>query len=44
VGGHLDSATAFAGEVYVRELEGSVEREHDATTDLDLWSDGSLDS
>jgi len=44
VGGHLDSATAFAGEVYVRELEGRVEREHDAETDLDLWSDGSLDA
>ena len=43
VGGHLDSATAFAGEVYVRELEGRVEREHDSeVTDLDLWSDDSL--
>lgn len=42
VGGHLDSATAFAGEVYLRELEGRVEREHDEVTDLDLWSDGSL--
>ena len=42
VGGHLDSATAFAGEVYLRELEGRVEREHDEVADLDLWSDGSL--
>lgn len=44
VGGHLDSATAFAGEVYVRELEGRIQREHDPeVTDLDLWSDDSLE-
>ncbi len=43
VGGHLDSATAFAGEVYVRAFEDRVERAHDPTvTDLDLWSDSDL--
>ncbi|MFW5928875.1 MAG: PPC domain-containing DNA-binding protein [Halobacteriota archaeon] len=43
VGGHLESATAFAGEVYLRSFTGSVERAHDPeVTDLDLWSDGDL--
>ena len=37
VGGHLDSATVFAGELYVRELDTHLEREHDEVTDLDLW-------
>jgi hypothetical protein len=43
-GGHLNRATAFAGEVYVREFDHRIEREHDAAvTDLDLWSDASLE-
>ncbi len=43
VGGHLDTATAFAGEVYVREFSVGVERAHDPeVTDLDLWSDDDL--
>lgn len=37
VAGHLDTATTFAGELYVREFETTLEREHDETTDLDLW-------
>lgn len=37
IGGHLDSATVFAGELYVREFDTRLEREHDAVTDLDLW-------
>jgi len=37
VGGHLDTATTFAGELYVREFDTSLERAHDETTDLDLW-------
>ncbi|PSP29288.1 DNA-binding protein [Halobacteriales archaeon QH_2_65_14] len=37
VAGHLDSATTFAGELYVREFDTRLEREHDETTDLDLW-------
>jgi len=37
VAGHLDSATVFAGELYVREFDASLEREYDETTDLDLW-------
>ena len=37
VGGHLDTATVFAGELYVRELDTHLEREHDEVTDLDLW-------
>jgi predicted DNA-binding protein with PD1-like motif len=35
--GHLDAATTFAGELYVREFDTDLEREHDDTTDLDLW-------
>ncbi|WP_232686747.1 PPC domain-containing DNA-binding protein [Halobacterium zhouii] len=35
--GHLDRATVFAGEVYVCELDTTLEREHDDATDLDLW-------
>lgn len=37
VAGHLDEATVFAGEVYVTEFDTELVREHDATTDLDLW-------
>ncbi|MCU4718886.1 PPC domain-containing DNA-binding protein [Halapricum hydrolyticum] len=37
VSGHLDSATVFAGELYVRAFEEPLERAHDETTDLDLW-------
>ena len=37
VGGHLDTADTFAGELYVREFDTSLEREHDPVTDLDLW-------
>ena len=37
VGGHLDTADTFAGELYVREFDASLEREHDPVTDLDLW-------
>ena len=35
--GHLDAATVFAGEVYMRTFEESLEREYDEETDLDLW-------
>ncbi|UPW01770.1 DNA-binding protein [Halorussus gelatinilyticus] len=35
--GHLDSATVFAGELYVRTFEEELEREPDEPTDLDLW-------
>lgn len=37
VAGHLDSATTFAGELYVREFDTTLEREHDEVTELDLW-------
>jgi len=37
VAGHLDEATTFAGELYVREFDAELDREHDETTDLDLW-------
>lgn len=37
VAGHLNSGTVFAGEVYLREFDAYLEREHDETTDLDLW-------
>jgi len=37
VAGHLDSATTFAGELYVREFDTELDRQHDETTDLDLW-------
>ncbi|WP_290813280.1 PPC domain-containing DNA-binding protein [Halovivax sp.] len=37
VAGHLNEATVFAGEVYMRVFENSLERAHDETTDLDLW-------
>ncbi len=37
VAGHLDTATTFAGELYVREFDTELERAHDEVTDLDLW-------
>ncbi|MFW5949807.1 MAG: PPC domain-containing DNA-binding protein [archaeon] len=37
VAGHLDAATTFAGEVYVRTFDSDLVREHDQQTDLDLW-------
>ena len=37
VAGHLDTATTFAGELYVREFDTKLERAHDETTDLNLW-------
>jgi predicted DNA-binding protein with PD1-like motif len=37
IAGHLEAATTFAGELYVREFEATLEREHDPVTDLDLW-------
>ena len=38
VPGHLDAATTFAGELWVREFDAVLEREHDPVTDLDLWA------
>ena len=35
--GHLNAATVFAGELYVRAFATPLERAHDETTDLDLW-------
>ncbi|NHN60661.1 MULTISPECIES: PPC domain-containing DNA-binding protein [Halorussus] len=35
--GHLDAATVFAGELYVRSFEDELVREPDEPTDLDLW-------
>ncbi|ADQ65772.1 DNA-binding protein [Halogeometricum borinquense DSM 11551] len=35
--GHLNAATVFAGEVYIRAFDEPLEREHDDVTDLDLW-------
>jgi predicted DNA-binding protein with PD1-like motif len=37
LGGHLDAATTFAGELYLREFDARLERAHDPVTDLDLW-------
>jgi predicted DNA-binding protein with PD1-like motif len=37
VAGHLDEATTFAGELYLRAFDTQLERAHDETTDLDLW-------
>jgi predicted DNA-binding protein with PD1-like motif len=37
IAGHLDTATTFAGELYVREFDTELRREHDDVTDLDLW-------
>jgi predicted DNA-binding protein with PD1-like motif len=35
--GHLDSATVFAGECYLRAFADPLVREYDETTGLDLW-------
>jgi hypothetical protein len=35
--GHLNAGTVFAGELYLRAFEEPLVREHDETTDLDLW-------
>jgi predicted DNA-binding protein with PD1-like motif len=35
--GHLNAATVFAGEVYLRAFDEPLVREHDEPTDLDLW-------
>lgn len=35
--GHLDSATVFAGELYIREFDSEPVRVPDETTGLDLW-------
>ena len=37
IAGHLNAGTVFAGELYLREFDAHLEREHDETTDLDLW-------
>ena len=37
IAGHLNEATVWAGEVHLRVFEEPLEREHDETTDLDLW-------
>ena len=37
LGGHLDAATTFAGELYLREIDARLERAYDPVTDLDLW-------
>jgi hypothetical protein len=35
--GHLNAATVFAGEAYLRAFDEPLERSHDGATDLDLW-------
>ena len=37
IAGHLNAGTVFAGELYVRAFDANLVREHDETTDLDLW-------
>ncbi|MFC6963788.1 PPC domain-containing DNA-binding protein [Halocatena marina] len=37
VAGHLNRATTFAGELYVRAFDAELVRKRDKTTDLDLW-------
>jgi len=37
VAGHLNAATVWAGEVYMRVFEEPLERAYDETTELDLW-------
>jgi predicted DNA-binding protein with PD1-like motif len=37
VAGHLNAATVFAGEAWVRELDADLDRSFDETTGLDLW-------
>jgi len=38
IAGHLDRATVFSGEYYLRTFEEPLERESDPTTDLDAWA------
>ena len=40
VAGHLNAGTVFAGEVYLRAFDTTLDREHDDVTDLDLWFEG----
>lgn len=37
IAGHLDAATVFAGELYMRALDAELEREYDDQTGLDCW-------
>lgn len=37
IAGHLDTATTFAGELYIREFDTELHREYDEVTELDLW-------
>lgn len=37
VAGHLNRATTFAGELYIRAFNTELVRKRDETTDLDLW-------
>jgi predicted DNA-binding protein with PD1-like motif len=37
IAGHLNAGTVFAGEIYLREFDAHLEREHDGATELDLW-------
>lgn len=37
VAGHLNRATVFAGELYLRTFREPLERTHHEPTDLDLW-------
>ena len=37
IAGHLNAGTVFAGELYVCAFDADLVREHDETTDLDLW-------
>ncbi len=37
ISGHLNEATVWAGEVYMRVFEDDLDREFDETTELDLW-------
>lgn len=37
VSGHLNAGTVFAGELYLRAFEGTLVREHDEATKLDMW-------
>lgn len=38
VAGHLEAAETFAGEVFIQAFETPMSRQHDPTTDLDLWN------
>lgn len=37
IAGHLNSATVWAGELYVKAFDTKLDRVHDEPTDLDLW-------